>query len=178
MHNDTKGTSSPAGISDRATTDESGFTLVETTVALSLALIVAAGLLSMDVITTKQTENYGHTQTRTVEYAQDKMEQLLALAYGNSTTNTAVFPATPTGGTGLAIGGSADPAAPAAGYVDYFQQNGDPGTAGNWYYIRAWQVTSPAANLKQISVTVTVNQAFAGGQRQQTTLSAFKSFPF
>jgi hypothetical protein len=158
--------------------DDEGFTLVETAVALSLTLIVAVGLLSMDVITTKQTENFGHLQARTTEYAQDKMEQLQALAYGNTTANTAVFPAAMTGGTGLAVGGSTDPAAPVAGYVDYFQQDGSPGNATNWYFVRVWQITSPMANLKQITVTVGVRLGFSGGQVQQTTLSAFKTFPF
>lgn len=161
-----------------AAQSDEGFTLVETAVALSLALIVAVGMLSMDVVTTKQTENFGHLQARTTEYAQDKMEQLHALPWGNTFTDTTVFPAAPTGGTGLAVGGSSDPAAPVNGYVDYFQQDGSPGTAANWYFIRAWQITSPMANMKQLTVTVTTATPFGGGQRQQTTLTAFKSFPF
>ena len=158
---------------------DEGFTLVETAVALSLALIVAVGLLSMDVITTKQTENFGHLQARTTEYAQDKMEQLQALAYGNSTSNTAVFPAAPTGGTGLSVGpGSLDPLAPVAGYVDYFQQDGSPGNATNWYFVRVWEITNPMANLKQIAITVAIRTPYGGGQPQQTTITAFKTFPF
>jgi len=176
-------TASPRSAHQRAAADE-GFTLVEVMVALMLTFVVAVGLLSMDVIATKTTENYGHLSARATEYAQDKMEQLFILAYGNATTDTRVFPAAPTGGTGLAVGGSADPAAPAAGYVDYLNQAGTlvTGSGGappaDWYYMRVWQVTSPAANLKQITVTVTIRTGFAGGQTMSSTVTALKSLPF
>lgn len=166
----------------RAAAPDEGSTLIETIGALSLLLIAAAGLLSMDSIATKVTENYGHLSSRTTEYGQDKMEQLLVLSWGDEVTNTAVFPATPSGGTGLKIGGSSDPATPATGYVDYLDQNGQwlsgTGEPANWYYKRVWQVTSPSANLKQVTVTVSVKSAFAGGQPAQSTLTALKSFPF
>jgi hypothetical protein len=167
----------------RAAGDE-GFTLVEVMVALMLTFVVAVGLLSMDVVATKTTENYGHLSARATEYAQDKMEQLLVLAYGNTTTDTRVFPAAPTGGTGLTVGGSANPAAPAAGYADYLNQAGTlvTGAGGappaDWYYMRVWQVTSPAANLKQITVTVVIRSGFAGGQAMRSTVTALKSLPF
>ena len=59
------------------------------------------GLLSMAALATIYTENHGHLEARTTEYAQDKMEQLLALVYTDAVTNTVVFPAATTGGTGL-----------------------------------------------------------------------------
>lgn len=162
---------------------DDGTSLIETVGALSLLLIAAAGLLSMDSVATKVTENYGHLSSRTTEYGQDKMEQLLVLAWGDEVTNTAVFPATPTGGTGLKVGGSSDPAAPATGYVDYLDQNGQwlaSGTSvpADWYYKRVWQVTNPAANLKQVTVAVSVKSAFAGGQPPRSTLTGLKTFPF
>lgn len=166
----------------RTAAPDEGSTLIETIGALSLLLIAAAGLLSMDSIATKVTENYGHLSSRTTEYGQDKMEQLLVLSWGDEVTNTAVFPATPSGGTGLKVGGSSDPNAPATGYVDYLDQNGQwlsgTGEPANWYYKRVWQVTSPATNLKQVTVTVSVKSAFAGGQPAQSTLTALKTFPF
>ena len=166
-----------------AAAPDEGTSLIETVGALTLLLIAAGGLLSMDSIATKITENYGHLSSRTTEYGQDKMEQLLVLSWGDEVTNTAVFPATPSGGTGLKIGGSADPNAPASGYADYLDQNGQWLGAGatapaDWYYKRVWQVTSPAANLKQVTVTVSVKSAFAGGQPAQSTLTALKTFPF
>lgn len=160
---------------------DAGFTLIEVLMALVLLLIIAAGLLSMDMIATKTTENFGNLSARATEYAQDKMEQLQVLAYGNNSTNTTVFPATATGGTGLAVGGSSDPTAPVTGYVDYLNQGGDlvTGTgAANWYYIRVWQIANAGTNLKRITVTVAIRRGFAGGLAMQSTLSTLKTSPF
>ena len=163
---------------------DEGFTLAEVLVALLITVAVAIGLLSMDVVATKLTENEGHLSARATEYGQDKLEQLIVLAYGNTTSNTTVFPATDTGGTGLAVGGSSDPDAPVAGYVDYLSQVGNllvsaGGTApADWYYKRVWAITSPAANLKQITVTVAIRAGYGGGQAQRSTVTALKSFPF
>jgi prepilin-type N-terminal cleavage/methylation domain-containing protein len=164
---------------------QGGFTLLETIVALGLLAIVAAGILPMGLIATNTTENQGHLAARTTEYAQDKLEQLLALSWGDSTTNTRVFPATPAGGTGLAIGGSLNPAAPVATYADYLDLDGNVLAAGggppaNWYYQRIWQVTSPRANLKQVTVFVRVRTSALNGVGlvPQSTVSALKTSPF
>ena len=168
----------------RTVTGEEGFTLVEVLVALLITVVIALGLLSMDVVATKLTENEGHLSARATEYGQDKLEQLLVLAYGNTTSDTTVFPAIDTGGTGLAVGGSSDPDAPAAGYVDYLSQVGNllVSTGGavptDWYYKRVWAITSPTANLKQVTVTVAIRAGYGGGQAQRSTVAALKSFPF
>ena len=91
----------------QTTQKHEGFTLLETVFALSMLLIVAAGIMPLGLMAVKTTENQGHLAARTTEYAQDKLEQLMALSYGDSTTDTRVFPATDTGGSGLAIGGNA-----------------------------------------------------------------------
>jgi hypothetical protein len=149
--------------------------------------IVMAGLLSMDAVASRITENYGHLAARTAEYAQDKMEQLLALSWGDTTSDTTVFPATPTGGTGLSTnpGGSSDTSAPVAGYVDYLNQDGQllPAGAGGtapvgWFYKRVWQVTNPALNLKQITVSVTVALGYQGASPTTSTMAVLKSYPF
>ena len=168
----------------RTVSSEEGSSLIETCAALGLVLIVMAGLMSMDAVATTITENSGHLSARTAEYAQDKMEQLLALAYGDATSNTAVFPATPAGGTGLAQGGSSDAAAPAAGYVDYLDQNGNllvaSGTTAptGWFYKRVWLVEIPSTNLKQITVSVTVARGFGRAMPPTSTVAVLKSFPF
>lgn len=171
----------------RRTREESerGSSLIEVMGATVLLAIVMAGLMGMDAVASRITENYGHLAARTAEYAQDKMEQLLALAWGDATTNTAVFPATATGGTGLAVGGSSDVAAPAAGYVDYLDQNGQliPAGAGGaapagWFYKRVWQVTNPSVNLKQITVSVTVALGYEGASPTTSTMAVLKSYPF
>src|SRR5262249_15442931 len=82
---------------------EEGTTLIETTIACGLLLVVLAGLLSVGTLATMHTENQGHLTPRTTEYSQDKMEQLLSLAYGNTSSNTVVFPTANGGGSRLAI---------------------------------------------------------------------------
>jgi prepilin-type N-terminal cleavage/methylation domain-containing protein len=166
---------------------ERGFTLIETMVALCLLAIVAAGVLPLGFIAMNSTENQGHLLARTVEYAQDKLEQLMALSYGDSTSDTRVFPATDAGGSGLSIGGSSNPNAQVALYVDYLDPAGTliPSVGGaepaGWYYKRVWAITSPQANLKQITVTATVRTAAAagmGGGLPRATVSVLKTSPF
>lgn len=163
---------------------DQGTSLIETAVATALLLVVIGGLGSMGVIGMMTSENQGHLAARTTEYAQDKMEQLLVLAWGDATTDTRVFPAAPAGGTGLAVGGSANPAAPVAGYVDYLDRSGTlvVGAGGaepaDWFYKRAWAISSPEANLKQIVVAVTVESALGRTAPPVSTVTALKTFPF
>ena len=152
-------------------------------IALGILAIVAAGVLPLGVIAAKSTENYGHLNARTTEYAQDKVEQLMALAYGDSTTDTRSFPAPAAGGSGLTVGGSVNTAAPVVLYVDYLDVNGTV-LAGNppasWYYMRAWQIAQVRANLKQITVITRVNALSLGGPGlvPQSTVSVLKTSPF
>jgi hypothetical protein len=67
---------------------ERGTTLLETAVASAILLIVLAGLLSMGAVATSITENDGHLAARTAESAQDKMEQLLSLKFGDEQSDT------------------------------------------------------------------------------------------
>ena len=119
---------------------------------------------SMGVVAMMTTENQGHLAARTTEYAQDKMEQLLVLSWGDSTSDTRL---------------------PRVGYRrhgsrDWRQfESCDTGrricglpqqsrharrrrrgrSSGRLVLKRVWQVTLPAANLKQIAVTVTVKSS-------------------
>ena len=76
--------------------------LVEVVVATLIIGTLASGLLSMAAVSLIQSENRGHLAARTAEYAQDKMEQLLILTFGDAASDTRVFPAGPNGGTVLA----------------------------------------------------------------------------
>jgi type II secretory pathway pseudopilin PulG len=174
-------------MSARARSQESGFSLLETVIALSVLLIVSLGLIPLGVIATNTTENQGHLMARATEYAQDKMEQLLSLKFGDTTSDTRVFPATTSGGTGLLNGGSFDPATPVDKYVDYLDPNGNliaaTGTTppANWYYKRVWKVeyVTGSTTLKKITVTATVKSAVGStGRIPRATVASIKSFPF
>jgi hypothetical protein len=164
---------------------ENGTTLIEVTVASAILLVVMSGLMGMAALATTITENQGHLGARTTEYAVDKMEQLQELTYGDAQSNTTVFPSVNNGGTGLVVGGSSNPAAPAVGYTDYLDQNGTilctvaiPCNAvppATWYYKRVWQVSTPVANLKLMTVTAIVRTSVAGAQLSQSTVSSYKT---
>ena len=169
----------------RRFTDDAGTSLIETLVACAILMAVIAGAMGVEMMATSMTENNGHLSARTAEYAVDKMEQLLELTYGDAQSNTTVFPSLNSGGTGLAVGGSSDPAAPVVGYTDYLDQSGNilcttgtPCTAtppADWYYQRVWQVSTPAANLKQITVTATIKFGIGNAQKAKSTVAAYKT---
>ena len=162
---------------------QSGISLVETMIALCLLLIAAAGIMTMATVAMSTTENQGHLAARTAEYAQDKMEQLLALQYPDNSTDTTVFPSvvSPGVGTGLTPGGGLNPNAPVAGYADYVDKSGNPVAAGaNWQYVRVWQITENVAlQLKTISVVAQVRYGVGqSGILPKSTITCLKSSPF
>lgn len=167
---------------------EDGTTLIEVIISSAILVTLMAGLMSLVGLAISTTENQGHLAARTTEYAQDKMEQLLALAYGDTTSDTTVFPATTSGGTGLNTvpGGSSNPSTPVAKYVDYLDQSGNllvaSGTTppANWFYQRVWTISNPSGttNLKQITVTATVARGFGGGNKAVSVLTVLKTNPF
>ena len=163
---------------------EQGTTLIETAIATTVLVVLMLGLLGLTAIATVITENEGHLTARTTEYAQDKMEQLLALKFGDTQSDTTKFPATTSGGSGLAVGGSTNAASPTAKYVDYLDADGALLTASGttaptgWFYKRVWKVASPSTNLKQVTVTTIVKRGVGNRQAPQSTVSALKVYPF
>jgi hypothetical protein len=168
-------------------------------IASAILVTLMAGLMSMAGLAISTTENQGHLAARTTEYAQDKMEQLLALAYGDTTSDTRSFPAAASGGTGLAVGGSSNPDAPVALYVDYLDDSGNlcsstnpgcPAPVGTvppngWFYKRVWQIVdvSPAACgatscLKQVTVAAATARGYGGATKASSYLSVLKTNPF
>jgi hypothetical protein len=163
---------------------EAGFSIVETVIATSILLVVLVGLMSAMGMAAALTENEGHLSARAAEYAQDKMEQLLALSYSDIASDTTQIPTASANGAGLAAGGSQDPAAPAAKYVDYLDPDGKPlcpctGTTvpANWFYKRVWQISTPAGstNLKQITVTAVVVRSVANNIIPRATVTALRT---
>jgi hypothetical protein len=173
--------------------------LIETMIALAILLVLATGVMVLAAVALSTTETQGHLAARTAEYAQDKMEQLMALKFcdggtdGLSGTNTTVFPSvTNPAGTGLGgctaatignvppqapptplTGGGLSTTAPVAGYVDYLDGSGNlVGSAANWEYIRTWQVAIPAgapAGMKQVSVRAQARYAVGKNGRLPVT---------
>jgi len=192
--------SAPAPAPGRCRAAERGFSLIETMVGLCLLLIVAAGVLPLSILALRISENGGHLTSRAAEYAQDKLEQLMALSYGDTISDTRVFPAGTSGGSGLAPGGSVDAVSPVHLYVDYLSVDGvllqaPSGTQPDgWYYQRLWRVeeignadancpsaVSPAQRcLKRITVRTLVRFAAQGGAgiMPQATVASLKTYPF
>ena len=163
---------------------DNGSSLVETLVALAILATIGSGLMAMAGLALTRSENQGHLAARTAEYAQDKMEQLLVLSFGDDTSDTRVFPANAAGGTGIAAGGNASPAAPVLGYADYLDARGNllaSNTANppaGWYYQRVWEVTDLSPTLKRITVTAIVARSIGRTVRPSAKLVSLKTFPF
>ena len=180
----------------RAAGSQAGMSLIELMIALAILMVVSIGILSMAMISISTTENQGHLAARTAEYAQDKMEQLLGLAFidckpgspAAQCTDTTTIDTTTnsytlgTGGTGLAAGGSVTTAT--SGYVDYLDASGNPLGGGstaptNWSYQRMWLITDVSTNLKQITVMVTSRTSVGGPSvTPNSTVTSLKSSPF
>ena len=182
------------------TRGEQGTSLIEVLVATALLMTLMAGLMSMAGIAIATTENQGHLAARNTEYAQDKMEQLVALTYTDSTSDTRYFPAHDSGGSGLAVGGSYNIDSPTALYVDYLDEDGNlcgPTTStkcptapvgttapAGWFYKRVWRIddsstdVSLPANLKKITVAATTLHGFGGAAQPTAYLVVLKTNPF
>lgn len=165
---------------------ERGTSLMEVLIASAILVTLMAGLMSMMGLAIKTTENQGHLAARTTEYAQDKMEQLLALAFTDGVSDTRTFPAGSSGGTGLAIGGTIDVDNPVALYVDYLDENGNLLTSAGttppsgWFYKRVWKIeyVSGSTTLKKITVATTTSRGFGGAMTPTAYLTVLKSYPF
>lgn len=121
-----------------------GFSLIETTVATGLlagALIGLAQLLAIGV------ENNATARRRTIAVilAEQKLEQLRALKWGDTATDTTLAHEPATGGTGLSPSPAGTLQQNTNGYVDYLDAHGvqlgggttEPvGTA----YVRRWSI--------------------------------------
>jgi len=170
---------------DNRMTSQSGTTLIETMIALGILSVLMCGTVGLAAMATSMTDNQGHLAPRTTEYAVDKVEQLMELTYGDAQSDTTVFPSVGMGGVGLAVGGSSDPAAPVVGYTDYLDRDGNvlctaaspcvAAAPATWYYKRVWQVSTPAANLKRVTVTAIVKASYAGGLISQSTVTVLKT---
>ena len=168
-----------------------GVTLIETMVAAAILMIGITGVASLFGVSAGANKSNGEMATRTTEYCQDKMEQLLGLSFADGATDTTVFPSNPLGGTGLGGAmaatttvGSTDPAAPLLGYVDYLDANGTllssptSSTApGNYFYRRQWSITTDSTGTLKTVTVLTTARANAGsaGITPSTRLVSYKT---
>ena len=164
--------------------NQRGATLIETMCAMVILLIGSMGAVGLLSVGVNQNWNQGDRATRVTEYAQDKMEQLLALNFTDGSSNTTVFPTGSTGGSGLGgtmsgsstVGGVAD-GTTVTNYVDYIDSNGNLRTnSTNALYIRQWSITTnAAANLKTVTVVCRATVTAANTPTPVTTLVSMKS---
>ena len=180
-----------------------GVGLAEALVAATILIVVVVGLLPVFVFGIQTTNSQGDVATRTTEYAQDKMEQLLTLSaqnlssdgFNDGTTDTTVFPSKTDGSTGCTgtganicgLGGtmaasssvgSIPPAAAVKWFVDYLDVNGNLLTSSTGaYYTRQWKVSTDATgNLKTITIVASSLQTLGTrGVAPSTTLVCVKA---
>ena len=166
-------------------TSEQGATLVETVIALLILMVGVLGVMGVFFFAIMQNWNQGDRSTRTTEYAQDKMEQLLALNFTDGSSNTTVYPTQAAGGTGLGgamsgnstVGGVVN-GSPVSQYVDYINSSGNlQTTSSGALYIRQWSIaTNASGTLKTVTVVVrALIQTSNGLSTPATTLVSMKS---
>lgn len=163
---------------------EQGATILETVVAMVILTIGVLGVMGVLSFAITQNWNQGDRTTRTTEYAQDKMEQLLALNFNDASSNTSVYPTANSGGSGLGgsmagsttVGGVTS-GSPVTNYVDYIDSSGNIQTSTvNALYVRQWSITTNSgANLKTITVAVRAVSSGYGATAPTATLVSMKS---
>jgi len=127
-----------------------GISLIESMLAALVLVTVATGLLTLFVLTFKVTEQQGNIASRTTEYCQDKIEQLMALSFNDPGLGGSMLPGSKVG--------AVPPAIPVPNYVDYLDQNGNIlGSSTGAFYVRTWSISLDitTGTLKTITVVVT-----------------------
>jgi len=157
----------------RSPASENGVTLIETMIAVLIAVVGVFSVGALIFQGTVTNKNQGTEVTRATIYAQDKMEKLLSLNFTSctqsassqsSSCNTTNINAT--GWTdGLLAGGAIGPSVQATcpssgasvGYIDFLDSNGIqlPGSSGatncsaitssDIAYVRMWQISDVAS---------------------------------
>lgn len=179
----------------RSRTDDHGVTLVETVMAMFIAIVAVAGLGGGIVTALIQNKNQGAEITVATTLARDKMEQLLSVQFSDTTQNTTGI--TDTGwGKGLTAGGTlaeitaCPTSGPAIGYSEFMDSSGKQITGAcasvaNVSYVRQWAIADTIASgagpprvygLKQITVVVySLNVSNGGAQTPFVVLTAYKT---
>jgi hypothetical protein len=104
----------------------------------------------MAAIALTQSENQDIWPLEPLSTHKDKMEQLLVLSFGDTTSDTRVFPANVAAALGLTPVGSINPAAPVVAMPTIWIASGNllasaSATHRRWFYQRVWEVVSISA---------------------------------
>ncbi|MGC2322986.1 MAG: prepilin-type N-terminal cleavage/methylation domain-containing protein [Terriglobales bacterium] len=135
---------------------QQGFTLLEMMFATVILTVAAVGVCALFGSSMLISSTQGDHGTRTTEYAQDKMEQLMTLTFSDTASDPTQYPTASSGGVGLTAGGSINPATPASHYVDYIAGDGTPSPSStNAAYKREWLIADDNNSPHQIK-TITV----------------------
>ncbi|MGA8184825.1 MAG: hypothetical protein WB819_14425 [Terriglobia bacterium] len=157
----------------RSPASENGVTLIETMIAVLIAVVGVFSVGALIFQGTVTNKNQGTEVTRATIYAQDKMEKLLSLNFTSCTQSASSQPSScnttninATGWTdGLLAGGAIGPSVQATcpssgasvGYIDFLDSNGIqlPGSSGatncsaitssDIAYVRMWQISDVAS---------------------------------
>jgi prepilin-type N-terminal cleavage/methylation domain-containing protein len=159
---------------------DDGFSLLEVLVATTVFTVALAGLAQLFGVATRANASAKHTTYASL-LAQQKMEQLRGLTWGfdalglpltDTTTNIAVAPESPAGGTGLTPSPPDSLDRNIESYCDYLDRNGNSlgGCASAnpaAYYLRRWSVAPLPANpnntiVLQVLVAPNVPRGAAG----------------
>lgn len=126
---------------------QAGFTLMETIIAAIILMIGTIGIAGLFSVALTRTSTYGDKATRTAEYAQDKMEELLGSTFATLTAGDGITPTTPP-----------------SGFYDYIGKTGVPTTSATGaQYMRRWKIENTSTGLKTITVRVTCLTGAAPG---------------
>jgi len=130
---------------------ESGMTLVESMMAILIllgGLLMMAQVLAVSVLASK---THGRDSGKTTVFARDKMEELTALNFANTSLT-------------------------AGNYSDYLNINGTTATSStSAAYTRQWQVSDISTTRKRITVSVASNKSFRYGAAPSATLVTEKT---
>jgi hypothetical protein len=161
---------------------EQGISLIETMIATLITVVGLSAVLGLFVAGVAHSQTQGDVASRVTTFSQDKMEELLALQYGDSASNTTVSPVAAAGGTGLCGNlaattscGGVTTTNPLAGYVDYLDFQGRRVAVTQAAFMRQWRIEATTANLKTITVRTTALRSLGAGVRPFTVLASLKS---
>jgi len=140
---------------------ERGISLLETLIAAVVLIIGIGGVMSLFAVAASKNMSQGTQASRCTEYAQDKMEQLMALQFSDAASDTRYIITAASGGSGLSSGGVAYPGTPPDKYFDYVSEVPGSGAAistssSGASYLRQWTIVQSATDNNILTITVWV----------------------